>query len=163
MSGVMGMDLGLCSGWAIWDDGPKAWGTVDVRGVEGEQPRMTRWWEQVEAAMDAAKPEAIGYEEVRHMTGQGARYILMQQGTVLVNVAPMLCAGINVATLKSYARRYRVANPEDAKALPPPLRSAGMMRHHLATFYNQANQMTEDEAMATWVGMWLAGEVGPLG
>ncbi len=164
---VLGLDLGLCTGWAVWDcdrDRRHASGVIDVRKLKDEDHRVHAWAGQLRALwLRDGLPEAVAFEEVRHMHGQGARYILMQQGILLdwCFEHEVLCAGVNVATLKAWARRYGtgVAMTDNSKKLlGPTLKNAADMQQHLALRLpvdTQAWDMSEDECMATWAALWM--------
>lgn len=165
----LGLDLGLRTGWCVWDyaKGGRLFmhGTIDVRKLEGEQERMAAWGQGLVGVLDEMAPEAVGFEEVRHMVGQGARYILMQQGVLLhlCNERDIMCAGINVATLKAWARRYYPAAStiyERPNAeLPAAPKSAADMQYLLGQTTTagpaMAEALGEDEVMAAWVALWL--------
>ncbi len=163
---ILGLDLGLCTGWAVWDcdrNRLHRHGVIDVRKIEDEHQRMYAWAEDLRRAL-SGRVEAVAFEEVRHMHGQGARYILMQQGILLdwCFGHEVLCAGVNVATLKGWARRYGTGVPMGgygaADTLGPTLKTAADMQHHLdrrLPVSTNAYQLTEDEAMATWAALWL--------
>ena len=163
---ILGLDLGLLTGWSVWDcdrDRRHISGVIDVRKLKDEGQRIHRWAEDLrlvlnEAGTLSAGVEAVGFEEVRHMHGQGARYILMQQGILLdwCYGHEVLCAGVNVSTLKAWARRYGTGGDKDL--MGPALKNAADMLDHLARRLpvdTMAYAMTQDEAMATWVALWV--------
>ena len=69
-------------------------------------------------------------------------------------------AGINVSTLKAWARRYGIVPHKLNVEMGPALRTAADMREHLfkrrllLTTLEQTD-MGEDEAMATWAALWM--------
>lgn len=148
------MDLGLRTGWAVVQRRAGAAvvvraGNIDVTRVEGVSLRLQAWARQVGALAQQCTGQgvfALGYEEIRRMTGQGARYILMMEG--VLHVVPNLPAmGVNQATLRSYAgmRPRSKANPSPpswAKRASVVFEGAGMLQ-------------SEDQAVAAFVGAWL--------
>ncbi len=166
---TLGLDLGLCTGYCVWDHKHQALatlGTIDVRKIEDSVTRMGEWRHRMLVVLNRA--DAVAYEEVRHMKGQGARWIYFQQGILMAQAeqAGMLCAGVNVSTLKAWARRYGLPAKTRTEDLPGALTNAEDMQFHLACtildperVYGPTSQVGEDAAMATWVAVWLAAQV----
>ncbi len=164
-----GFDLGLLTGYCVWDHKHQAvatLGTIDVRSIEDPNKRMGEWRYRMISIL--RRGDAVAYEEVRHMKGQGARWIYFQQGILMAQAANvnMLCAGVNVSTLKAWARRYGLTPDTPDADLPDALKNAEDMQFHLACtvldperVYGPTSVVSEDEAMATWVAVWLADQV----
>ena len=166
---AVGFDLGLCTGYCVWDHKHQAvatLGTIDVRKIEDPVKRMGEWRHRMVTVLH--RGDAVAYEEVRHMQGQGARWIYFQQGILMAQASEknMLCAGVNVSTLKGWARRYGLPDKTPDKDLPEALKNAEDMQFHLACtlldperVYGPVSHVGEDEAIATWVAVWLADQV----
>lgn len=149
---LLGLDLGLKSGFAVWDAARREVlrsGVIDVRAVEDERDRIGRWLDDVGNVL-AGGVDAVAYEQVRHMRGQGARYVLMQEGALLGTcyAQDLLCAGVNLNTLRKWVR------DQDGGA---PVRDASAMRDRLRA--RDIEVGTLDEAVAVCCALWLDARV----
>lgn len=148
---ALGFDLGLNTGWAVVQRVPGrapsilASGNVDVRAEEGLSARLLRWHHEVAIVVHLARDRGascVAYEQIRRMQGQGARYILMQEGILNVDTPhkdlPIL--GIPDSSLRSHAGKKK-GMTWAARAIP--------------VFANPSIIVTEDQAVAAFAAHYL--------
>jgi hypothetical protein len=180
MSGLprlgLGFDLGKRCGWALvylrsQDELPTlvADGTIDTyeQASGDDYGIMGQWFAALKLLATGKHPavreqryqhrvEAFGYEQIRHMQGQGARYILMQEGALLAacHQSGSLCQGVNTATLKAFADARDIKG-DPAKGIPK-VRAVETMRSNMTdTFDGDLSNVTLDSTVAAWAAYWV--------
>jgi hypothetical protein len=129
-------------------------GNITVDRRDRLSQRLQRWAygaADVVTKSQIQRCQVCGYEEIRRTTGQGARYIVMQEGILNAALAQvgegMVVIGVNQATLRSFAGM----KPKSEKNPRPPT----WVQRAIDTFQNPGLIKREDQAVAAFVAFYI--------
>jgi len=152
---ILAFDLGRHTGWAVLENGKLKTGSYMARGQD-EASVFIDWSAWVSTLVSLENPEAIAFEDVRF--NRGRSFIPGMKALLYVKASYMglTCFGVDVMTLKKFARKWESPIGKWTGAKLDMKRA--LMRQRGSVYGPSVElvaDMDDNEVDAAWAAIWL--------